>query len=109
MGAQVFSYNALKQSAEMTKEPLDREHVTLHIRHHPELFPSIYLVAPRALSWPELGLTLDEENDYQFLKKIIEALAPTNPFFSCHDIIHFLQSSPHLLEINKTVVRKGDS
>lgn len=109
MGAQVFSYSALKQSAEMTKAPLDREHVTLHIRNNPVLFPAVYLVAPGSLNWPELGLTLDEESDYQFLMKIIETLAPTSPFFSCHEVINFLRGSPNLLEINKTVVRKGDS
>ena len=93
----------------MTKEPLDREHVTLHIKNNPVLFPPIYLVAPGSLNWPGLGLTLDEERDYQFLLKIIEALAPTSPFFSCQEVINFLRGSPHLLEINKTVVRQGAS
>jgi spore coat polysaccharide biosynthesis protein SpsF len=109
MDTQVMSFEALKSSALMTIDPLDREHVSRFIWKHPETFSCVHLVAPPSLHWPELGLTLDEESDYQLLMKIIEALAPSNPLFSCHDVINFLRSSQYLLEINKAVVRKGDS
>lgn len=108
MDTQVISFEALKSSAAMTNHPLDREHVSRFIWQHPEIFSCINLIAPPSLCWPELGLTLDEENDYKLLVKIIEALAPSNPLFSCHEIIRYLRATPSLLEINKAVVRKGD-
>jgi len=108
MDTQVISFEALKSSASMTNHPLDREHVSRFIWQHPEFFSCINLIAPPSLYWPELGLTLDEENDYKLLVKIIEALAPSNSLFSCHEIISYLRASPSLLEINKAVVRKGD-
>lgn len=109
MDTQVFRLQTLKRSAGMTNDPLDREHVSRHICQHPELFRRVHLVAPSALHWPELGLTLDEEADYRLLKKIIEALAPQNPLFSCHDVVRLLRQNPDWLDINRTVVRKGDS
>lgn len=109
MDTQVFSLKALKRSAQMTSDPLDREHVSRHMCQHPELFSRVHLIAPPSLHWPELGLTLDEVADYQLLKKIVEALGPTNPLFGCHEVIQLLRANPDWVEINRAVVRKGDS
>ncbi len=109
MDVQVFRLNTLRQSAAMTCDPLDREHVTRHIRNNPDLFSQVHLVAPPSLHWPELGLTLDEQDDYDLLKKIIENLLPINPLFSCLDVLRLLKKNPDWLEINRNVVRKGDS
>ena len=83
MDVQVFRLDTLKQSAEQTRDPLDREHVTLHIRNHPDLFSHLHMVAPPSLHWPELGLTLDEESDYQLLKRIIEQFGDVHADFRC--------------------------
>jgi len=109
MDTQVFSLETLKRSAAMTDKLLDHEHVTLHIRNHPELFTPVHLVAPPEIFWPELGLTLDEPSDYIILKKIIEYFEPTNPLFSCIDVVRLLRQNLDWVEINNAVVRKGDS
>ncbi|MDP1949160.1 MAG: glycosyltransferase family protein [Nitrospirota bacterium] len=106
MDTQVFSLETLKQSAAMTQDPLDREHVSRHIVNHPELFPHLYLIAPPSLHWPGLGLTLDEPADYELLKKIIEHFGETNPLFSCLDVIRLLRAHPDWLDINSMVQRK---
>ena len=109
MDTQVFRLETLKRSFAMTSHPLDREHVTRHIRLHPELFSQVHLVAPPDLYWPELGLTLDEEADYRLLSRIIETLAPVNPRFGCHEVLALLRKHPEWVEINQAVVRKGDA
>ena len=109
MDAQVFRLETLKRSAAMTNHPLDREHVTLHIRNHPDLFPRVQLVAPPSLHWPELGLTLDEPEDYRLLTKLFEALAPANPLFSLYDVLRLLEKNLDWVAINRAVVRKGDT
>lgn len=110
MDTQVFWLETLKRSAAMTKCLLDREHVTLHIRNHPELFTHVHLVAPPEIHWPELGLTLDECSDYLLLKQIIEHFdAINNPLFSCLDAVRFLRQFPEYADINKDVVRKGNT
>ena len=43
MDVQVYSLNTLKKSYTMTKSLLDREHVTLHIRKNPNIFPALHL------------------------------------------------------------------
>ena len=109
MDTQVFALDVLKKSLSMTNELLDHEHVTLHIRNNPQLFTKINFVAPSELDWPELGLTLDEQHDYNLLKIIIEHFGQDNPFFSCLDVVQFLKGRPELVAINAKVHRKGDS
>ena len=108
MDVQVFSLNLLIKSLNMTDAILDREHVTLHIRNHPELFSHLNLVAPPELWWPELGLTLDERSDFELLKKIIENFGDNN-LFDCYNVVKFLRENPDLVAINQNVVRKGDT
>jgi len=109
MDTQVFSVETLKRSASMTRAPLDREHVTLHIRNHPELFSQVHLVAPPEMYWPELGLTLDELEDYELLKRIIEHFGEENPLFGCLDAVRLLRTNPDWVTINQAVQRKGDT
>ena len=72
MDVQVYKLKTLIKSSKMTKNKLDQEHVTLHIRKNPSIFKTINLMPNREIYWPELGLTLDEHKDYLLLKKIIE-------------------------------------
>jgi len=108
MDVQVFHLDTLKRSATMTTERLDREHVTLHIRNHPELFTQVHLVAPPEIHWPELGLTLDEHADYELLKRIIEHFEG-KPLFSCLDAVRLVRDKPEWLAINQAVQRKGNT
>lgn len=107
MNTQVYYLETLKESASMTDESLDHEHVTSHILRNPDLFPPVYLVAPLDLHWPELQLTLDEQADYELLKEIIEYFGDENPFFSCRDLINLLKERPEWVKINQDVYRKG--
>ena len=109
MDTQVFSLDSLKHSASITNAPLDREHVSLYMRNHPEIFPHLHLIAPPSLHWPGLGLTLDEYADYLLLKQIIETLGIKNPLFSCLDTIRLLKENSDWLQINQHVVRKGNT
>jgi len=76
---------------------------------HPDLFSQLNMLAPSDFYWPELGLTLDEADDYRLLKKIIEALGSQNILFGCADVIALLKKNPEWVEINRKVLRKGDS
>jgi len=109
MDTQVFRLDTLKRSAAMTSNALDHEHVTLHIRNNPQLFSQIHLMATPDISWPGLGLTLDEEKDYQLLKIIIEHFGENNPLFSCKQVLDILRERPTWVAINKDVQRKGDT
>jgi spore coat polysaccharide biosynthesis protein SpsF len=108
MDTQVYRLETLERSEALTDHPLDREHVTRHIRLNPELFSHVHLVAPPAEHWPELGLTLDEPGDYELLKRIIEHFAPSDPLFTCRDAVALLRGRhPEWVELNASVGRKG--
>lgn len=109
MDTQVFPLATLQRSLAMTQDPLDHEHVTLHIRNHPDLFPTIHLVAPPEVHWPELGLTLDEREDYELLKRIIEHFGESRPLFTCLEAVQLLRAHPEWVALNDMVKRKGDS
>lgn len=108
MDVQVFSLDCLKKSAAMTNDPLDREHVTRHIRMHPELFKQIHLVAGPLDYAPELGITLDEPKDYELIKNIYEHFQGLSSTVTCRQIIDLVNNQfPELLKINQNVQRKG--
>lgn len=109
MDTQVIHFESLKSSAGLTEDPLDIEHVSRFMINHPELYSRVHLIAPPSLSWPELGLTLDEPSDFELLKKIIEHFHPINSLFSCGEVIKLLKERPDWVAINQDVVRKGDS
>lgn len=106
---QVYRLETLRRSAAMTKDSTEREHVTLHMRRHPEIFSHVYLVAPPDQHWPEIDLSLDEEADYLLLKRIFEHFGDANPYFGCHETVALLKANPEWLAINRHVKRKGDT
>ncbi len=83
----MYPLAALKRSAAMTDDALDHEHVTLHFRNHPELFRHLYLIAPEGQYWPDLDLSVDENDDYLFIKTLIEHFGDANPHFNCREIV----------------------
>jgi spore coat polysaccharide biosynthesis protein SpsF len=102
---QIFFLNTLKRSAEMTSDPEDREHVTHHIKRHPEIFVQAYLIGPPDLYWPDMHLLLDTKDDYVLLKRIIEHFGDTNPHFGCAETLNLLSSRPDWPALNQDVKR----
>lgn len=108
MDTQVYKLATLQRSSAMTTHPLDREHVTRHIRLNPDLFTQLHLVATPEQFWPELGLTLDEQPDYELLRRIIEYFGDEKPCFRCREVIRLLREvHPEWISLNNNVKRKG--
>lgn len=107
MGSQVFTFDAIKKSYDLTNDRLDREHVTLHIRNNPNIFSVISLPTKPNLIWPQLGLTLDEKEDFVLIKKIIHNFKSRIQNVSCEEIINYLKENRELIKINSNVKRKG--
>lgn len=105
MDVQVFRLETLQRSAAMTNDPADREHVSLYMRQHPEIFRQIHLVAPPDLTWPELELTLDEQEDYLLLKNVIEHFGENYPLFSCREVLRLLRDKPEWARSNRHINR----
>ena len=103
MDTQVFSTGLLADVAGRTVDPVDREHVSLFIYRHPEIYSLKNVSAIPELTRPQLRLTLDTPKDFELLRKIFETLYPKEPHFSLRDIIRFIDSDPALEKINADV------
>lgn len=103
MDTQVFATEVLADAARRTDDPDDREHVSLYIYRHPEIYELRGVHAPPGLTAPELRLTLDTTEDLRLIRTIFERLYPSNPGFDLGDILALVRDQPHLSEVNRHV------
>lgn len=106
MDTQVFATDVLADVAGRTDDPDDREHVSLFIYRHPELYSLQNMPGPPELARPALGLTLDTREDFELIRRIFETLYPTDPAFGLADILNLIDNDPSLAEVNAHVRRK---
>ncbi|PHM11053.1 cytidylyltransferase domain-containing protein [Nostoc sp. 'Peltigera malacea cyanobiont' DB3992] len=101
MDTEVFSFLALHQAfVEAIAQP-DREHVTPFIYMHPEryrLAQVIYSENQSSHRW-----TVDIADDFELIKRIIEALYPQIPTFTLEDCLDLLREYPDWSLINAHV------
>jgi spore coat polysaccharide biosynthesis protein SpsF len=76
----------------------EREHITLYISKHPELFQIRHLEYGEDLSAKRW--TMDEPVDYELLRIIFKKLYPENPSFRMREVLDFLSTRPELESIN---------
>lgn len=108
MDCAVLSTAVIRRAAAEATDALEREHSTLFIRRRPERFKIENLVASGICFWPELGLTLDTQQDLRLMEELFSGMAHAD-LLSCESIIEFLRCNPHLVSLNSSVMRKGDS
>lgn len=99
----VFTFSAIEQAWRDAKLPSEREHVGPYIEKNPELFKGGGLKKFVGLSHHRW--TLDEPNDFEFLKIVFERLYQVNKLFLATDVLALLDKEPELLSINKSIVR----
>ena len=106
---EAFYTKVLEKVDKLTQDPSDREHVTYYIYNHPKTFRLKNIKAKGKMYWPDLGLTLDEEKDYELLNIIYKKLLPKNRYFSARQVVDFLRQNPEFTKINKYIQRKAIS
>lgn len=82
----------------------DREHVTSSIIAHPERFSLANITQVRDDS--KYRLTVDTPEDFELVRRLIEALYRKMPEFALSDILKLLQAHPDWVELNAHVVQK---
>jgi spore coat polysaccharide biosynthesis protein SpsF len=65
------------------------------------LFKVEYLEVPAELRHPEIRMTLDYPEDYEFIKAIFDRLYSPGKVFSLRDILSLLRDNPELMDINR--------
>jgi len=103
LDTEIFSMAALEKAWREAKLPSNREHVTVYIWQHPELFKQKFL--KNAVDLSAKRWTLDNPEDYEFIKKVYDALYPAKPDFTMNDILEFLKANPEIETINQGIAR----
>lgn len=97
LDCEVFTFLSLETSWKNALLSSEREHVTLHIKNHPELFKIENILNDDDLS--DLRWTLDEKEDFEFISKIYSYFPESNTF-STQNVLDVLDENPDLLNIN---------
>jgi len=107
LDTQVFSTAVLTQVDKITRDPADRENVSLYIYEHPERYKLSGLKAPAELYGPNIRICVDRPEDYTVVKRIYGALYPKKPGFDSYDIMRFLKENPDVARMNAHVAQKA--
>lgn len=107
LDAEVVRYACLEEANRSAVLPSHREHVTPYLRAHPEQFRIGHVANPvdrSALRW-----TVDEPEDFEFVRRVYERLYPSKPDFGTDDILALIASDPATQAINARFNRNEGS
>jgi spore coat polysaccharide biosynthesis protein SpsF len=98
LDAAAFRMELLQEAWREATLPSDREHVTLFMRRNSERYRIGSYKGSVDLS--HLRWTVDEPQDFDFVRCVYERLYPHNRRFGTSDILALLKSEPELLRLN---------
>jgi spore coat polysaccharide biosynthesis protein SpsF (cytidylyltransferase family) len=99
---EVFTYNALENAWKNAKLLSEREHVTPFIRNSNNFKKSNL---KNYIDLSKKRWTLDNKEDYEFLKIIFDNLYYKNHNFNMNDILDFINKNPEIENINSHIIR----
>lgn len=99
MDVEIFTREALQESAEKAELPSEREHVTLYIRNNPD-FSKTNFAHKENLS--HFRLTVDNQEDFEVVKFLIENTASDADF---QEYVSLLLKNPHIMSKNAKIQR----
>jgi spore coat polysaccharide biosynthesis protein SpsF (cytidylyltransferase family) len=103
LDCQIFSYLALEKAWKGAKLPSEREHVGAYFDNNPNFFKIGEFHKFKDLfghRW-----TLDEPEDYEFLKIVFDRLNSDRNIFDHRDILKLMKNEPELMTINSAIPR----
>lgn len=104
LDAEIFSFEALDKAFRLSIDKGEREHVTLHMYRHPELYRLRNVTNSEDLS--DYRWTVDTTEDFELIKRILEHLYPRKPDFRMQDVLQLLNEHPDWKRINEGVKQK---
>jgi spore coat polysaccharide biosynthesis protein SpsF (cytidylyltransferase family) len=106
LDTEALNFDTLARAYGDAKLDYEREHVTTYIYQHPDLFKLNFVEAKGKLRRPDLRLTVDTEEDLEFIREIFKQLYRDDQTFYTEDVIEFLDQHPELIAINAHVRQK---
>lgn len=96
LDVEVVTSAALREVANASADPHEREHVTLGVYRDPERFRIENVSDPSGLDHADLRWTVDVPDDLAFVRSVYEELLPVAPAFDYPDVLNLLQRKPEL-------------
>jgi spore coat polysaccharide biosynthesis protein SpsF len=105
LDVEVISMKALRDSHLKVINQDHREHVTLYVYEHPEVFGKLAYACDEDFS--QYRFTLDTPEDLKLISEIFAALYHKGYIFGYKEIINLLHQNPNLIKINAKVEQKN--
>ena len=104
MDTEVFSFQVLKEAHEEATALPDREHVTPFIIGQAQRY-SLGTVLHKS-DQSQYRWTVDTEDDFKLIYKIISTLYPKKPLFTLEDCLKLIEANPEWSKINAHINQK---
>ncbi|MCP4650687.1 MAG: hypothetical protein GY853_11500 [PVC group bacterium] len=98
LDAEILTFKALQVAHTEAVLPSHLEHLSLFFEEQSERFKIVNLANNTDLS--SLRWTVDESEDFEFVKAIFEELYPKKPLFCMQDVLDLLKRRPELILLN---------
>lgn len=103
LDAEIFSFKVLREAWQEASLPSHLEHISLFFEEQPKRFKIENLACSRDLSL--LRWTVDEPEDFEFVRAVFENLYRDKPLFCMKDILNLMEQKPELALLNKRFKR----
>ena len=105
MEVEVFKASTLADSSQRCVDSEIREHGTLYIRKHPNIYRLHNVDAPPHLSRPDLSLEVDVSDDLTVIQAVMQAF-DGRADVPLEQIIDYMDMNPELAASNRNVTRR---
>lgn len=107
LDAEIFPRRLLDEAAATATDPAEREHVTPYLYRRPDRFRLGQALVPEVPVNPtDQRWCVDEPADYELVRRLLEALLPSNPGFGWQDCCRTIREHPDWVDINRSVRQK---
>lgn len=104
LDCEIFSFHALEEAYHNAKLKSEREHATLYFHNRPDQFKKI--TYENKTDDSRYRFTIDEPEDFEVVKAIIEQLPSKEPGdFTADKVKTFLDNHPDIFRLNSHVIR----
>jgi len=104
LDAEIFPFKVLEKAFNEAVYQRDKEHVTPFIWTHPNRFNIGVLTSK--IDYSGLRWVVDNQEDFDFIEKIYNALYPKNHKFRMEDVLKFLERNKEIQKINSKFIGK---
>lgn len=109
LDVEAFRPEALAEADRRALDRDEREHVTLYLYRHPERFGIAPVPGPAWMQRPDLRFTVDEPEDLELVRRVVDGLDASAAILQTSDVIDFLDRHPEIRDLNAAVEHRNIS